>query len=162
MPSAANAGIARTVQKFLDEHDVDYELVPHSPAGTSSETAQVAHVPGANLAKAVAIDSGERLILVVVPATEQVHLGELREELGQHVALATESGLQRVFTDCQVGSVPPFGQAYGVEVVLDCALLEHDRVYAESGDRAALLALRGQDFAELMRDSRRGRYGHPA
>jgi Ala-tRNA(Pro) deacylase len=70
--------------------------------------------------------------------------------------------VRRIFADCDLGSVPPFGQAYGIEVLLDDSLLERDRVFVESGDRGALLALKGEDFRRLMQDARRGRYGHPA
>jgi len=155
--------IANTVQSYLQDHHVDFELVPHQPAGTSSETAQAAHVPGAKLAKAVVVEDQENhYAMVVVPATEQVHLGELRQELGETVALATEDTIARMFADCDTGSVPPFGQAYGVDVLLDDDLLECDRVYAESGDRGALIALAGDDFRQLMQAARHGHYGHPA
>lgn len=155
--------IAGTLKRYLEDHHVDYEVVPHQPAGTSAETAQAAHVPGAKLAKAVVVDDQERrYAMVVVPSTEQIHLGELRQELGETVALATEDTIGRMFADCDTGSVPPFGQAYGIDVLLDDDLRECDRVYAESGDRGALIAVAGSDFRELMQAARHGRYGHPA
>ena len=154
--------IASKLREFLDQRGIDYELVPHAPASTSSETAEAAHVPGANLAKAVVVENGTQCTVVVVPATEQLHLGELRKELGDTYALATEEGVERVFSDCEVGSVPPFGQAYGLDVMVDDSLLEHDRVFVQCGDRAALLSLQGDDFRQLMKDARHGHYGHPA
>lgn len=153
--------VAGTLQAFLNDRNVEYEVVPHSPAGTSSQTAQAAHVPGAQLAKAVVISEAGRLSVVVIPATEQVHLGELRQELGDTCALATEPDIERVFPDCDRGSVPPFGEAYGLDVLVDDALLEQDRLFAESGDRGALVALAGDDFRALMRPARHGRYGYP-
>ena len=154
--------VAKRVSAFLDEQGVDYELVPHVPAGTSSRTAEAAHVPGASLAKAVLVEDPSHCAVVVVPATEQLHLGELRMELGDTYALATEEDVQRIFADCDLGSVPAFGQAYGLEVLVDDSLLEQKRVYVESGDRAALLAIDGGDFRRLMKDARHGRYGHPS
>jgi Ala-tRNA(Pro) deacylase len=154
--------IASKLREYLDQRGVEYELVPHAPAGTSSETAQAAHVPGANLAKAVVVENGQHCAVVVVPSTEQLHLGEIRMELGDMYALATEKSVERVFSDCDVGTVPPFGQAYGIDVMLDDSLLEQDRVFVQCGDRAALLALRGDDFRQLMKDARHGHYGHPA
>lgn len=154
--------IAGTIRNYLDDHGVSYELVVHQPAGSSPETAQAAHVPGADLAKAVVLEKGDQAVLLAVPATRQVHLGELRRELGDTLALATEERVEQLFPDCDRGSVPPFGQAYGLDVLVDQDLLDHERIYAESGDRAALLALDGSAFRELMRHARAGRYGHPA
>ena len=154
--------MAEAVRAFLSARGVDYEVVPHAPAGTSSRTAQAAHVPGASLAKAVVVEDPSHCVLVVLPATAQVHLGDLRRELGDTYALATEENVQRIFADCDAGSVPPFGQVYGLDVLLDESLLDQERVYLESGDRAALLVMKGEDFRRLMGDARRGRYGHPS
>ena len=154
--------IASRLRAFLAERGVSYEVLPHVPAGTSSETAQMAHVPGASLAKAVVVESGEHCAVVVLPATEQVHLGELRQELGDTYALATEDAVEQLFPDCELGSVPPFGQAYGLDVMVDDRLLEHERVFVQSGDRAELLSLAGHDFRRLMEGARHGHYGHPA
>lgn len=154
--------VAEKLSTFLADRGVDYDLVPHVPAETSSRTAQAAHVPGSRLAKAVMVEDPRHCVVVVVPATEQIHLGELRRELGDTYALATEEDVRRIFADCDLGSVPAFGQAYGLEVLVDDSLLEQEHVYVESGDRAALLSIAGDDFRRLMKDARRGRYGHPS
>jgi Ala-tRNA(Pro) deacylase len=153
--------IAGTLRAFLDERGAAYELMPHAPASTSSETAESAHVPGHALAKAVVLEDADHphYAVVVLPATEQLNLGELRRRLGDTYALATEEGLSHIFADCDVGSVPPFGQAYGLEVMVDDTLLEEPRVFAEGGDRAALMVFEAQEFARLMKDARHGRYG---
>lgn len=152
--------VADTVRAFLEDRGVEYQVVPHAPAGSSSETAQAAHVPGARLAKAVVVEDPRHCAVVVVPATEQVHLGDLRRELGDTYALATEDRIRGVFQDCALGSIPPFGQAYGLEVLLDESLLQADRVFVEGGDRGALLAISGEDFRRLMQDARLGNYHH--
>lgn len=148
--------IAAKVERFLEGQGVSCQPVPHPPAPTSSETAQAAHVPGGLLAKAVLVESPERCAVVVLPATAQIHLGALRAELGETCALATEETVDRLFDDCETGSVPPFGQAYGLEVLIDDRLLEQDRVVVQSGDRTTLLELDGADFRRLMADARRG------
>ncbi|HEX7037045.1 MAG TPA: YbaK/EbsC family protein [Pseudomonadales bacterium] len=154
--------IATKLRALLEQNGIAYQLVPHAPAGTSSGKAQAAHVPGANLAKGVVIENSDHCTMVVLPATEQIHLGELRRELGDTYGLATEDEVEHIFADCDRGAVPPFGQAYGLDVLVDESLLERDRIYAESGDRATLLAISGDDFRRLMHGARHGHYGHPA
>jgi Ala-tRNA(Pro) deacylase len=152
--------VAAKLQGFLEAQGVEHRPVPHAPAPTSSETAQAAHVPGARLAKAVVVEVPDHCAVVVLPATAQVHLGELRRILGETCALATEPTVAQLFDDCEAGSVPPFGQAYGLEVLVDDRLLEHDRVFVQSGDRVTLLELDGDDFRRLMKDARHGCFSH--
>jgi Ala-tRNA(Pro) deacylase len=152
--------MADTVRAYLDSRGVAYEVVPHAPADTSSATAEAAHVRGRSFAKAVVVESSRHRAVVVVPAHEHVHLGQLRRDLGGTYALATEDGLREIFTDCDAGSVPPFGEPYGLDVLLDEALLEEPKVFVESGARAALLAIPGAEFQRLMQGARKGNYGH--
>jgi Ala-tRNA(Pro) deacylase len=161
MPENDGTMIAPTLRAFLEAEGVDYEIVPHAPADTSSETAEAAHIPGRSIAKAVVVEGAEHRVVVVVPAHEHIHLGELRRELGATYALMTEADVRELFRDCEGGPVPPFGQAYGLDVLVDDTLLEQPRVYVEGGARAALLAIPGHQFRRLMRSARTGRYGHP-
>jgi len=117
-------------------------------------------VSGRTFAKAVVVEDAQRCAVVVVPAHEHIHLGELRRAFGSTYALATEETIRARFSDCDGGSVPPFGEAYGLDVLVDRTLLELPRVYVESGGRATLLAIDGEDFRRLMGRARPGRYGH--
>ncbi len=159
------------LRDYLNEQGVAYQLLPRGPAATSTGSAESADVPGGHLVKAVMVEDsfdrscgaeGSHFALVLLPATLQVHLGEMRLALGDTYALATEDTVRRVFADCDPGPVPPFGEAYGIDVLLDDALLGCERVFMESGDRDTLLAMNGQDFQRLMHRARRGHYGEPA
>ena len=58
--------------------------------------------------------------------------------------------LLHVFDDCEVGSIPALGQAYGLTVLVDESLLEQNEVYFEAGDHTELVRMRGEDFEYLM------------
>lgn len=153
--------IPSTVRSFLDDSGIDYELIDHAPLGSADEDPEAPDMAGVNMARAVVVanEAGDDFAVVVVPATEQVDFEALRDELGETYLSATEAGVEGVFTDCDDGVVPPFGQPYGLDVLLDETLLEHERVLVESGDRSLLLDIAGEDFGELMLEARRGRYG---
>jgi Ala-tRNA(Pro) deacylase len=158
--STATLSVPPTLVAYLRTRRVRFELIPHTPADTGHETAEAAHVPGGSLAKAVVVETSGRCFVVVLSALQRVHLGALRREFGRVFALATEQGVKSLFPDCDPGSTPPFGQAYGIKVLLDESLVRHDRVYVASGSRTALIALVGEEFRRLMVSARRGRYGH--
>lgn len=153
--------ISATVRHYLDHSGTSYELVRHSRAFTSMETAQAAHVAGERLVKSVVVKEGDghHYAIVALPSTHRVQLPSLCEQLGRSYELASEQEIRKLLPDCDVGSVPPFGQAYGIEVLLDDALLQIDDVYAEGGDHEELVHLSGDDFRKLMSQARHGRFG---
>jgi Ala-tRNA(Pro) deacylase len=150
--------IAPTVQRYLAREQAAYEVVTHAFAGCASETAHAAHVPGNCLAKAVLLRDGQGYLLAVLPASHHVHLAALRSWLGTEVALASEQEAGRWFKDCEVGAIPPLGDAYGLEVILDESLAEVPEVCFEGGDHRNLIRVSGAQFATLLAGARRGTF----
>ncbi|AKJ95436.1 YbaK/prolyl-tRNA synthetase associated protein [Thioalkalivibrio versutus] len=151
--------IPGTLNNFLAEHAVAYQLVPHPHSNSASRTAEAAHVPGDAVAKAVLlVEEDGQYRLAVVPATRRVKLGQLHRLLGEHVGLATEDEVARVFADCERGAIPALGAAYGLETLLDDSVLEQRNVYFEAGDHESLVRLRETDFLHLLGLPRRGQF----
>ncbi|NCC27543.1 MAG: YbaK/EbsC family protein [Gammaproteobacteria bacterium] len=143
--------ISCTLESYLGEHRIDFNLVRHPHTGASMDTAQAAHVPGDRLAKGVVVNQDGHSLLVVVPSDYHVHLGRLHEHLGEPVGLATEAELAGLFPDCEPGAVPPVGAAYGLRTLVDRHLMSLPEVYFESGDHEHLVKISGAGFADLMR-----------
>jgi Ala-tRNA(Pro) deacylase len=152
--------IAATVQRFLEENSVGYELVPHPHTGSSHETAEAAHVSEDHIAKAVMVRDAAGYAMVVVPASNWVDVEHLRKELNREVHLATEEDFVRLFSDCEAGAVPPLGPAYAIETFLDQALLSLANVYFEAGDHEHLVHTTGDDFQSLLAGVRHGYFSH--
>jgi Ala-tRNA(Pro) deacylase len=152
--------VADTVQRFLTQHAVDYELVPHPHTGSSHETAKAAHVPEDHIAKGVVVKDKLGYALVVIPADNRVELEHLRKELNRDLQLASEPEIGKLFSDCATGAVPPLGVAYGVETFLDDALTSLANLYFEAGDHDQLIHVKADDFATLLGGVRHGRFSH--
>ena len=150
--------VAMTLQDYLDRWGVDYEVVPHPYTGSSLETAEAAHVPGDKLAKCVVTEDYRGYLMVVVPASHQVEFDQLDVELDRRLELATEQELADIFTDCELGAIPPLGEAYGIDVALDSSLTDCEDVYFEAGDHTELIHLSGEDFRDLMAGAEHGHF----
>jgi Ala-tRNA(Pro) deacylase len=148
-----------TLEEFLNQHNASYDLIPHPHTGSSMETAEEAHVPGMRLAKAVVIKDDDRYLMVVVPSAEHVDMTVLRQQFGHAVVLASEAELADLFPDCEVGAVPPFGAAWGVDTFVDETLLAESEVFFEAGDHEALVRVTGDQFERLLEDAERGYFG---
>jgi Ala-tRNA(Pro) deacylase len=153
--------ISATLERHLRDRNVAFDLVAHPVTGSSSETAQAAHVSGNQIAKTVLLregDQGDGYLLAVVPASHRLSLEMLKARLGRSVTLASEQEAGKLFPDCDLGAMPPLGDAYGLDVVVEEALLGLDQVYFEGGDHQSLVKVGGIQFRELMASARQGRF----
>jgi Ala-tRNA(Pro) deacylase len=151
-------GVSMTLQRYLDDLHVSYDVVTHEKTGCSTMSAQSSHIPGNSLAKGVVLKSDGTYILAVLPATCQVELEKLKDLVGGNVTLATESEASQLFPDCEEGAVPALGVAYGLPAVVDEQLDSRDDIYFEGGDHRSLVHISGDQFGRLMGDMSHGRF----
>ena len=149
--------IAPILQKHLDRN-VTYEVITHDPTMSSTRTAQACHVSGDRLAKAIVLRHDGRYMLAVLPATHHVRLTDLKTQIGDDVDLADEAEIRQLFPDCALGAVPPVGEAYELDVIVDDSIQEQPDVYLEAGDHATLVHMDQAQFARLMAEARHGRF----
>lgn len=142
--------VVASVARLLDERRVDYRVVTHRHSDTSSETAEVAHVSGNRIAKAVLLKDAHGYCLAVLPATHELQLDVLNDRAERSLRLADEDDLLAVFPDCEAGAVPAVGRAYGIDTFVDEALLEGPEVYFEGGEHSELVCVSTPAFERLM------------
>ena len=141
----------RRLQEYLDRHDVHYEVLGHEEAYTAPEIAHTLHVSGKMLAKVVMIQADQRLVMAVLPATWTIDFARLKKTLrARHVRLATEEEFTGLFPDCDIGTMPPFGNLYDVPVYVDTLLAEDEEIVFDAGTHSRAFKLRYPDFAHLV------------
>lgn len=141
----------KRLTQFLDNNNTRYVVVIHSPAFTAQEIAARAHVPGRELAKTVMAKVDGVMTMLVLPASSMVNFTTLRQELSAGRAeLATEAEFKGLFPECEVGAMPPFGNLFGIPVVVDRALLEDEEIAFNAGTHKELVRLAYADFARLV------------
>ena len=111
-----------TLQEYLDNENIVFDLVEHPYSRSSMESAESAHIPGNQLAKCVVLEDDEGFIMAVVPSTHRIDISILDRYLGRKLDLATEERLRELFYDCEVGAFPPIGGAYGAGMRVDDSL----------------------------------------
>ena len=68
----------------------------------------------------------------------------------EEVRLAQESEFQDTFRGCDVGSMPPFGNLFGLPVLVDELLAENDEIVFNAGTHTLTAKLRFADFRRLV------------
>lgn len=146
--------ISETLLAYLDSRDINYDRLSHRHTESSVNSAHAAHIPEEQLAKSVILEDDKGYVMAVVPAHAHVKIGELNRLLNRKMGLATEVELLPLFNDCELGAIPPVGQAYGMETIVDRGLDDCSDVYFESGNHVDLIHIRGDAFRELMKETR--------
>ena len=152
--------IAETIKSSLSEHHIDFKLVSHPKAFTSREAAHAAHIPEDHIAKAVIVKDAQGYAMIVIPGSNWLKLHTLQEEVDRDFELAEESEVDRLFSDCQPGAIPPLGVAYGLETFLDERLISLANVYFEAGDHENLVHIQGEAFQALLKGVCHGYFSH--
>lgn len=147
--------VASTLKEYLDSRNVDYEIIGHKHTDSTLQTAESAHVPGDALAKPVLLGDDHSYLLAVIPATHRLALARLIQVTARSWELVPESEMRLTFSDCECGAIPPIGEPYGIDTILDLHLAQSDEVYFESGDHEHLIHMRGEDFRQLLGEAPR-------
>ena len=144
--------VLKRLQSYLDANKIPYEVVSHPKAYTAHDMAHTLDVAGELVAKVVVVKADRYFVMTVLPSTWRVDVKRLRDVLdADDVRLATEAEISNLFPDCQVGTMPPFGNLYGVEVYVDQFLTEDETIVFEAGTYVGAMKLRYKDFADLVR-----------
>lgn len=139
------------LKKFLDDHNVKYVTITHSPAITAQEIAASAHIPGKELAKTVMVQVDGKMAMAVLPASHQVDFELLKAATGaKRVELAGERAFRDMFPECELGAMPPFGNLYGMEVIVSKTLAEDEQIAFNAGSHTELIRLAYRDFQRLV------------
>ena len=143
-------GIAITLKEYLANHGTEYELIKHGRTGSALETSASAHVPGDRMVKTILLGDEERYFLALIPATHHLDIDKLNQILQRKLRLVPEDELASAFSDCEVGSVPPVGEAYGIETLADSSLMDQPELFFESGDHGVLIRVDNTVFKDLV------------
>jgi Ala-tRNA(Pro) deacylase len=143
----------RAPQSLVDELErasIAYELIDHARTTTAAAEAGVLGVAAHKVAKTVILTIPDGFVRAVLPASDRLDLGKLREILGtKDVELATEAILAGAYPEFELGAVPPLTGGVGDRVLVDRRLCENEWVVLEAGTHDQSLRLRTSDLVEL-------------
>jgi Ala-tRNA(Pro) deacylase len=152
--------IPASVYDYLEHEGVRYDVIAHSATRDAAHTAEAARVSGDRVAKSVVLEDDSGYLMAIIPASHRLDLQAIGRELSRELVLASERELTHLFEDCAPGAVPPLGQAYGIDVVVDRNLADTPDIYFEAGDHLSLIHISGKDFRRLMADSLQRNISH--
>lgn len=140
------------LKTYLTENGIGYHEMTHDQAFTAQEVAAALHVHGKSLAKVVMVKANDWLVMLVLPATQQIDFTRLKRALDtDEVRLAREDEFEHLFPDCDTGAMPPFGNLYGVPVCVDGSLTRLPEIVFQAGTHQETMQVTYKDFARLVK-----------
>jgi Ala-tRNA(Pro) deacylase len=131
---------------YLNEKKIGYEILHHPEAFTAQTIAAAEHVKGRHHAKVVMVKSGGEHLMTVLPADSRVDLEKLEKLTGKSTSLEREAEFKDLFPDCAPGTMPPFGDLYGVPTYVDRNLASEDYIVFEAGTHTDAIRLAYSDY----------------
>ena len=139
------------LQAYLRDSGVCFTLRYHTPAFTARDVAACEHISGDQLAKPVVVVADGQTFMLVLPASYLVNLTKLAGVFGvSEVHLADEAALERIFADCELGALPPFGNLYGLDVYVDQSITRDKHIEFRAGTHSDTIGIKYADYARLV------------
>lgn len=148
--------ITQIILDLLKANNFWFETFEHEAVRTSEEAAKTR--PGYTLhqgAKAIIVRvklSGEKkFMMLVIPADNRFDTHKVKQVLqAKDVRFATEGEVKEITKGVEPGGVPPFGNLFGLEVLVDPTLFQNEKIVFNAGDRKFSVAMRSADFKVLV------------
>ena len=146
---ASPPSVTERLERWLREHGVSFRLLEHAPVFTSEEAARVRGTPIEAGAKALVLRAEAQTVHVVLPGHRRVDNAHLRAILGTRtLRFATPEELLAL-TGCTPGAVPPFGNLFGLTVLVDKELAQREEIAFNAGSHTVSIVMRCADFLRL-------------
>lgn len=150
-----------TLQRFLDQQNAAVQALHHKPTDTLAEAALACGIKPSELARAIVLIDAQGPLMAVLPSNHLLDFDALCAQLNRNLEPVPADQLHGIFDDCEPRCCPPLGAAYGLDVIVDAALLKHDILHIEPGCHTALLRLARDEFMRLQGNPDCSSFSHP-
>ena len=141
--------VTERLERWLRERGASFRVVDHAPVFTSEEAARVRGTPIEAGAKALVLLAEDRPIHVVLPGHRRIDNARVRAIVGTRtLRFATPEELLAL-TGCVPGAVPPFGNLFGLPVLVDEGLTAREDIAFNAGSNSRSIIMRCADFLRL-------------
>lgn len=141
-----------TIQSYLAKNGIPFEAIPHPRSVTAEETAHAAHIEERRLAKIVVVRIEGQMTMLVLHADERIDLERLREQMRvDDLEICSEREFEDRFPDCEVGAMPPFGDLFGMPVIVSESIASDEKITFNAGSHTELITMNYRDFARITK-----------
>ena len=142
---------SQQIIQFLDGLGLEFEVIEHAPVFTSEEAARIRNAPLGHGVKAIVLSAGNsRFILACVSGNKKIDFRKIKKFLNvSNVSLSSPADVLQQ-TGCEIGSVSPFGNLFGLRTFFDKRILENSSVEFNIGLHTKSIRMFSKDLASAV------------
>jgi Ala-tRNA(Pro) deacylase len=137
---------------LLNSQGIPYEVICHRRDAVAQETAANTGVKKLEFAKTVILDVDGAMIMAVLPANHMIDLARIAKAMhATRAVLVEKPELRELFPDCETGAEPPFGEHYGMSVIISAAMALDEHITFNAGSHGVAIHMRYADYQSLVK-----------
>ncbi len=130
---------------------MDYKCWTHKECSTSEEGAAIRGTEVMSGAKALIFRSEGKFAMLVIAGDKKADMKMLKFVLkAKSLSLATPEEAFEV-THCTIGSIPPFGNLFGIPVYVDKSLYRNERINFNAGRHDTSIQMSIEDWEKVVK-----------
>jgi Ala-tRNA(Pro) deacylase len=134
---------------FLNDKGVVYKMQEHEACTTSEQSANVRGVPLKQGAKALLIKSKQQFYVIIIPADRALDSKKAKKLIKGDTRFASENELLEL-TGLTKGALPPFGNIFGLKMVVDDAVFEEEDMCFNAASLTHSIFMKTADYRKLV------------
>jgi Ala-tRNA(Pro) deacylase len=139
------------VKEFLDEKKVHYEYKEHEEVRTSEEAAKARGEDIKIGAKAMILKCDDKFVMCILSAALKIDNKKLKVIMNsKNLRFATPDEVMEK-TGCLPGGVPPFGNVFGIDILLDKSILANEHMAFNAGERTKSLKILTKEYLDAVK-----------
>ncbi len=149
--------VTTQIVNLLKINEVWFETFEHEPVRTSEEAAKIRngytiHQGAKALIVRVKISNvNKKFMMLVFPGDARFDTSKVKQLFtAKDVRFATEEEVLKLTNGIQPGGVPPFGNLFNLEVVVDPSLLQNEKIVFNAGDRSFSIGMKSADYKMIV------------
>ncbi len=131
---------------FLNDNNAEYAAYNHERIHTAEEAAKVRGVEIRAGVKSIVVKGEAGFFIILVPGNRKIDFPKLPFKAG----LADPKDVFRI-TGCEIGSVHPFGNLFGLRIFMDRHVLDNEIVHFSAGTHNDSISMSPRVMAELIK-----------
>ena len=137
---------------YLRDSGIPYSHSVHPRAETALETANAERMPAHEFSKCVVYLCETGFGMAVIPADQFLDLDKVARLLGaKFLRLADEAEMAQLFSYCELGAMPPFGNVYNLPVIVDREIAARKFIAFTIGTHRDVVRMAFADYEEIVR-----------
>ncbi len=142
--------VSEKIKELLNKSNIDYKLIEHEAVFTSEQAAKARNSLLKEGAKSMILKGNKEFYDFVLSAEKKIDWKKVKNILNtKDISLATPQEVLKI-TQCEIGSVPPFGNLFNLKVICDPSLLKNEFIEFNAGLHTISIRMKARDWQRIV------------